>query len=129
MSRIDSDQRLFGIATGRFSVAATRMKNAPGRQSGEIRKLARNRCETRPAVRSVESRHRSEQTGSIGMRRSAQHIGRRPVLEHASRVQHAHRVANPVNEAEIVGDEQHRKTAATTQLVQQIENFRFDGDV
>ena len=105
------------------------MKHAAARQMREIGKFAGNRFEADASMHRIEARHRSEQSGSVRMRRPSQHFCRRSQFQHAAGVKDAHGVANPVDESQVVRDEQHRQPAAESQFVQQIEYRRLDGDI
>ena len=58
-----------------------------------------------------------------------QHGAGRARLGHASGIEHRHRIAEAVDDAEIVADQQHREIAAHAQFVEQRQDLRLDGDV
>src|SRR5690242_21581208 len=105
MLRDERYQRLSRFAASSLCVCAARVEHATARQLREIGKLAGDRRKTHAPMRSVEARHRSEQSGGVRMRRTEQHFGRWTELQHAARIQHADGVADAVDETEVVRDE------------------------
>ena len=88
-------------------------KLQPGSGLPQIRQLARDRHQR---AAPVEPRQRGEQPARIGVARAGQHRPHRPRLHHASGIEHRHPVAEPVDDAEIMADEQHRQAAPRAQI-------------
>ncbi len=74
-------------------------------------------------------RDRGEKLARVGVLRRAQHRCRRAGFDHLARLHHRHAVRDLGDDAEIMGDEQHRHAGAALDIADQLEDLRLDGDV
>ena len=63
------------------------------------------------------------------MERMLEEVARRGLLDDAASVQDAHRVADPHNHAQVMGDEEHRHLQLITKVLEEIQDLRLNGDV
>ncbi len=70
-----------------------------------------------------------QQMPGIGMARLGENRGCRPLFDDLAALHDAGAVSDRPHDAEIVGDEQHRKAAPGAQFGKQLEDLRLHGDV
>ncbi len=58
-----------------------------------------------------------------------QHLVRRARLDQPPGIEHRHRIAQPVDDAEIMADQQHGEIAPRPEFVEQRQDLRLDRDV
>ena len=71
-----------------------------------------------------------EQPARVGVLRAAEDVAHRPGLDDAARIHHQHAVAEPGDDAEIVGDQDDRRAGSSrVSSRMQLEDLRLHGDV
>ena len=60
-------------------------------------------------------RDRGDQRGRVWMQGTRGDVGRRPLLDDGTEIQNRHRVGDPLDDGEIVGDEEVRQTCASAE--------------
>ena len=121
------ERRLLGVAA-RLRVGAARREPAARRRVDEVRRAPADDLEARVA-RVLELRDRLEQR--LGVRHP--HVGeQRPrgrLLHDLAGVHHGDLVGAAGDDAEVVGDEDHRHVAVALLVGEQVEDLGLDGDV
>ena len=107
---------------------ASRTEVAAGIGLPQVGQAAGDRREA-PGMRTVGAGQRGQQSLGVGMARAAQHFARHTRLGQAPRVKHGDAVAQPIDDAEIVADQQHGQAASLSKLVEQGQDLRLDRDV
>jgi len=124
----------FGGAAGGDHVGAARGEGAP-RLAGGGRDGAGNFCQPLRGVvpdRRLAARlaHRgAKQAARIGVARAPEERPHRRLLDDAAGIHHRRPVRPLRDDAEVVGDQQHRHAELPAQAVQQVQHLRLDRDV
>ena len=77
----------------------------------------------------IDYRHGCHQRLSIGVQRAGKDFAGRPFFDDFSQVHDRYPVADVMDDAEVVGDEQIGQFEVFLQFFQQIDDLRLDGDV
>ena len=77
----------------------------------------------------AEAGHGGDEAARVGVARRAEHLGRRPGLDHAAAIHHRHAVRRLGDDADIVGDEEDARALPLAEVAQQIEHLRLHRDV
>ena len=77
----------------------------------------------------IEVRQRVQQPAGVGVRRMAEDVAHRALLENAPQVHHRHPVGGLGDHAEIVGDEEDRHAELGDQLLHQVDHLPLDRHV
>jgi len=88
---------------------------------------ARDRRETLAFV--TDLRHRVEQAFGVRMMRGGEQLVHRRLLDDLAAVHHDHTRHGFRDNAEVVRDQQDRRSELLLQVAQELENLRLDGDV
>ena len=72
---------------------------------------------------------RAQQALRVGMARRAQQLDPRALLDDAARVHDGDPVGHLVDDAEVVGDEQHGRAGLGGEVAQQLQDLRADGGI
>ena len=110
-----------GIAAARRERAALQRPGRVGRTPGDRRQ--------RRVRRGIELRDRRQQRLGVGHAHLLEQRGRRRALDDAAGIHHRDLVGAAGDDAEIVGDEDHRHVPAALLARQQVEDLRLDRDV
>ena len=118
---------LFGVAQAR-RIAAARRERAAFQRPGRIGRPPRDRRQRRMR-RGIDLGKRRQQRLGVGHPHFLEQGRRRRALDHAAGIHHRDLVGAAGDDAEIVGDQDHRHVPAALLARQQIENLRLDRDV
>ena len=103
-------------------------KRQPGNVIGGRWRQSFDGCE-QAGARTIEPRHRAQQSHGVGMARPVEHRVGFALFDHAAGIHHhdAMRVAR--DDSEIVRDDDQRDAEVARQRLHQFEDLRLDGDV
>src|SRR5215475_5948271 len=110
-----------------LSVRATRIKRTTSRRVGEVRGLPFN---TPEPLRPVgQFRHRLQQRLGIGMRRLVKNRPHWGPFDQLAGIHHPDVVTHLGNNPDVMGNEDHRQTAALLNVLEQIEILRLNSHI
>ena len=118
---------LLGVAAG-HRIAAARRERATLQRPGRIGRTSRDRRQRRMG-RGIEPGKGRKQRFGIGHPHFLEQRRRRRALDHAAGIHDRDFVGTAGDDAEVVGDEDHRHVAAALLPRQQIEDLRLDRHV
>ena len=101
-----NDGRL-DVALALDGIVAARREGAALHQLGDVGRAAADRRQL-PLVDIVEARDRAQEADGVGHARVLQNVARGALLDHAAGVHHHHPVGHAGDDAEVVGDHDHR---------------------
>ena len=108
-------------AAAQKAAGAIGLRDIRDRQDVLGRKCARRRR--------LQRRHGGDELLGIGMLRIVQHRRGRALFDDDAVLHHRDAVGDLGDDAEIMGDEQHRRLAALLQVADQLQDLRLRGDV
>src|SRR3984893_1691012 len=114
-------------AAAREGVGAARMEGA---SLGDLVEARHGAVDLRQALgRARERRDRAHQPDGIGMARLLDDVGQRADLGDAPGIHHGDAVGGLGDDADVVGDQHHRRAVVAAQLLQERDDLRLDRHV
>ena len=121
------EPRLLDLAL-RPRISAARRERTSLQRPGRIGRTSGNRRQRRMRL-GIDLRDRRQQRLGVGHAHLLEQIRRRRAFDDAAGIHHRHLVGAAGDDAEIVGDDDHRHVAAALFARQQIEDLRLDRHV
>ena len=116
------------IAESGDGVGTARMEGASRHDRERRRHIAADRLQ-RLACLAAKPRHGAQQPAGIGMAGRGEELRRRRLLDDLAQIHDGDPPGRPGDDAEIMGDQQHRHAEVGLQLLQKIEDLGLDRDV